>query len=117
RLLNRFRLDARVEVTLPPIDLDDALHVGLHHRTRQRAARPRLHLVREYVVIDLAIAFKGDAVDRGVLDHRHDDAPAALADAHVFIEAGGVKRLQRLVDPDRVDPLARTGGEIAADRV
>jgi hypothetical protein len=115
RLLNRLRLDARVEISLAPVDFDDALHVRLNDRARKRAARTRLHFARQHVVLDLVVAFEGDAIDRRILDDRHDDAPAALADLYVLIEAGGVKRLQRLVDLDGVDPLALPDPEIAAD--
>ena len=98
RKLDDLRLDADVEAAVAPVDLDDALHVGLHGRARQRAARLRLHFVGELVVLELLVAFERDPVDDRVFDHRDDQPAAGLADAHVLEQAGGVERLERLVD-------------------
>ena len=76
RKLDDLRLDADVEAAVAPIDFDDALHVGLHGRPRQRAAGLRLHFVGELVVLELAIALEGDPVDDRIFDHG-DDQPAA----------------------------------------
>ena len=54
RKLDDLRLDADVEAAVAPVDFDDALHVGLHGRTGQRAAGLRLHFVGELVVLELA---------------------------------------------------------------
>jgi hypothetical protein len=61
------------------------------------------------------VAFEGDAIDDRVFDHGHDQPAARLVDAHVLEQAGGVERLERLVDLVAVEPLARIEPEIGAD--
>ena len=76
RQLDDLRIDRDVEAAAAAIDFDDALHVGLHRRPRQRAARLRLHFGLELLVLDLLVALEGDAVDDRVLDHGDDEAAA-----------------------------------------
>ena len=58
-----------VETAAAVIDLDDALHVGLHGRPRQRPARLRLNFGLELFVLGLLVALEGDPIDHRVLDH------------------------------------------------
>ena len=115
RQLDDLRLDADVEAAVAPVDLDDALHVGLHGRTRQRAARLRLHFVGELVVLELLVAFERDPVDHRIFDHGDDQPAAGLVDAHVLEQAGGIERLERLVDLVAVEAFARVEPEVGAD--
>ena len=115
RKLDDLRIDADVEAAVAPIDLDDALHVGLHGRARQRAAGLRLHFVGELVVLELRVAFERDPVDDRIFDHRDDQPGAGLVDADVLEQAGGIKRLERLVDLVAVEALARVEPEVGAD--
>ena len=115
RKLDDLRLDADVEAAVAPVDFDDALHVGLHGRTRQRAAGLRLHFVGELVVLELRVAFERDPVDHRIFDHRDDQPGAGLVDAHVLEQAGGIERLERLVDLVAVEAFARVEPEVGAD--
>ena len=117
RQLDDLRLDADVEAAVAPVDFDDALHVGLHRRARERAARLGLHFAGELVVLELLVALEGHPVDDRVFDHRDDQPAARLVDPDVLEQAGGVERLERLVDLDSVEALARAGPEIGADGV
>ena len=99
------------------IDFDDALHVGLHGRPRQRSARLRLHFGLELLVLGFFIAFEGDAIDHRVLDHVDHQTAAGVLDAHVREQAGGIKRLDAVVDLRRTELAARTGLEIGADGI
>ena len=85
------------------------MDVGLHPGTRIHRARLELHLGGKRVVLDLAIALKGDAIDVGQrryleglrpprehlpalhrLGHHGDDDRRALApDADVLKQSGG----------------------------
>ena len=69
----------------------------------------------ELVVLELLVALERDPVDHRILDHRHDQPAAGLVDAHVLEQAGGVERLERLIDLVAVEPPARTEPEIGAD--
>ena len=57
-----------------------------------------LHFGDELLVLDLLVALEGDPVDHRVFDHGDDQAAAGLVDAHVLEQAGGVERLEGLVD-------------------
>ncbi len=103
-----------VEAAVAPVNFDDALHVGLHRRPRQRAARLGLHFEQELLVLELLVALESDAVDDRVLDHSHDQPAAGRRDAHVLEQAGGVERLERLVDGRGVQAAAGAA-EIGAD--
>ena len=83
RQLDDLRLDGHVEAAAAVIDFDDALHVGLHGRLRQRAARLRLHFGFELLVLGLLVAFEGDPVDHRVFDHRDHQPAAGTIDADV----------------------------------
>ena len=71
RLLDDFRVDAHVIAAGAAIDFGDALGVGLHHRTRQRAARLGLDFRRKLFVLDLLVALEGDPADHRIFDHGH----------------------------------------------
>ena len=114
RQFDDLRLDPHVEAAVAVIDFDDALHVGLHGRPRQRAARLRLHFGLELLVLGLLVAFEGDAIDDRVFDHGDDQPAAGVFDPHVLEQAGGEERLQALVFLLGGEP-ARAGLEIGAD--
>jgi hypothetical protein len=109
-------IDVDVEAAAAPIDLDHALHVGLDHGARKRAALLRLDFQLELVLLDLLVALECDSIDDRVFDQGHDDAAAGLADAHVLEQAGRVQRLVGVVDHLGVETAARSHPEIGADR-
>ena len=115
RLLDDFGRDAHVIAAGMAIDFGDALGVGLHHRTRQRAARLGLDFRRKLLVLDLLVALEGDAADHRVFDHGHHDAAAGLVDLHVLEQAGLDQRLQAVIDCGLVQPAAGARLEIGAD--
>ncbi len=104
-----------VETAAAVIDFDDALHVGLHRRLRQGAARLRLHFGFQLLVLGLLVALEGDPVDHRVLHHRDDQPAAGVADAHVGKQSGRVKRLEAFVDLGGTQLAAWAGLEIGAD--
>ena len=53
----------------------------------------------------------------GIFDNRHNQPAAGLIDLHVLKQAGGIKRLQRGVDPRRIQPFTAGAPEIRADRI
>ena len=110
-------LDADVVAPVAAIDLDDALDVGLHERTRERAARLRLDFGDQLLVLDALVALELDAADHRVLDHRDDEAAALPAVAHVGKQAGREQRLDALVGFQGIEPLTGADAEIGADRV
>ena len=95
-----------------PIDLDDALGIRLNHRARESTARLGLNLERELLVLELFIAFEGDAVEDRIFHHRHHQATARLADAHVLEQTRRVERFQTGIDRCGVPAL-----EIGTDGV
>ena len=109
--------DLDIESAVPSINFDDALHVGLHSRSRERAARLGLDLERDLFILELLVALECDTVDDRVLDHRHNQPAAGRRDTHVLKQAGSVQRLQRLVGTGSVQPPARAGAEIGADGI
>ena len=106
RLLDDFGRDVHVVAAGMAIDFGDALGVGLHHRTRQRAARLGLHFRRKLLVLDLLVALEGDAADHRIFDHGHDQMAAGLVDLDVLEQAGLDQRLQAVIDLPP-DPGAR----------
>ena len=88
RLLDDFRGHTHVIAAGAPVDFGDALGVRLDHRARERAARLGLDFSGKLLVLDLLVAFEGDAPDHGVFDHGHDQPAARLVDSHVLEQAG-----------------------------
>src|SRR6202043_3355413 len=107
RLLDDLRVDADVVAPGMAVHLDDALGIGLHHRTRQRATRLGLDLRRQLLVLDLLVAFEGNAADHRIFDHGHDYPAANLIDLDVLEQAGLDQRLQAVVDAGLIQPTAR----------
>ena len=60
-----------------PVGFHDAVDVALDRRALQRAARLGLHGGREIRVLDLLVAFEGDAVEHLGLGDMHDQPLAA----------------------------------------
>ena len=71
RLFDDFGRHGDVITAGMAIDFGNALGVGLHHRTRQRAARLGLNFRRKLFVLDLLVALEGNAADHRVFDHGH----------------------------------------------
>ena len=115
RQLDDLRLDLDVEAAAAVIDFDDALHVGLHGRPRQRPARLRLHFDLELVVLGFLIAFEGNTIDHRILDHGDHQPAARMVNAHVLEQAGGNERLKPLVFLLDAQPSARARLEIGLD--
>ena len=115
RLLDDFGGDADVVAAGAAIDFGDAQRVGLHHRARQRAARLGLDFSRELLVLDLLVAFEGNAADHRVFDHGHDQPAAGLVDPDVLEQAGLDQRLQAVVDAALVEAAAGARLEIGAN--
>ena len=98
RLFDDLGIDAHVVAAGVAIDFGDPLGVGLHHRTRQRAARLGLDFRRELLVLDLLVALEGNAADHRIFDHGHHQAAAGLVDLDVLEQAGFDQRLQAVID-------------------
>ena len=118
RQFDDLRLDADVETAVAAVDFDDALHVGLHQSgaTACRAAFDCTSLTSWSSLIFL-LPSKATRLITGFSTTVTIRRAAGLVDAHVLEQAGGVERLQRLVDLVGVEPLARAGAEIGADGV
>ena len=99
------------------VDLEDALHVRLHERAREGAARLRLNFRGELLVLGLLVAFERNAIDDGIFDHRHQDPTRPGRDPHVLEQAGRIEPLEGGVDLGCVQPLAGSDAEIRANRV
>ena len=112
-----FGLDANVEAAAAAVDLDQARGVRLHDGARERPALLRLDFGLELLVLDLLVAFEGDAIDDRVFDDG-DGQPSALhGRANVLEQAGGIKRLHAFVDLEGVKLAAGSRPEIGADGV
>jgi hypothetical protein len=69
------------------------------------------------VVLELRIAFKRDPVDHWIFDHRDDQPASDLVDADVLEQAGGIERLERLVDLVAVKVFAGVKPEVGPDGI
>ena len=96
--LDDLGLDPDIETAAAPVDLDQACHVRLHHRTRERAALLRLDFGLELLVLDLLVALEGNAIDDRVFDDREDQPAALDRRPDVPEQAGRVERLHAFVD-------------------
>src|SRR3984885_14337951 len=115
RLFDDFRRDIDVVTAGVTIDFGDSLGVGLHHRTRQRAACLGLYLRGELLVLDPLVALKGNATDHRVFDHDHYQPVARALDLHVLEQAGLDQRLEAVVDLSLVETTTLAPLEIRAD--
>jgi len=78
-----------------PIGFHDAADIGLHGRALQAAARLGLDDRGKIRVLDLLVAFEGNAVQE-LRFRQMDDQPIAGAfDPDIVEQPGGVERLQR----------------------
>ena len=102
---------------LAPVDVEDALNVGLHARAGIDGARLELHLRGEGFVVDLPVAFKGDVAHDRVFDDDNDDGAPLPPDTNVLEQAGGKQDLQRFVDLGGIVAVARRKSEVRADRL
>ncbi len=115
RLFDDLGIDAHVIAAGMAIDFGDALGVGLHHRTRQRATRLGLYFRRKLVVLDLLVALEGNASRSPGFRPRSPAGAARLADFHVLEQAGLDQRLQAVIDLRLIQPSAGTRLEIGKD--
>src|SRR5207253_9760488 len=115
RLLDDFRGHTHVIAAGAPVDFGDALSVRLNHRARECATRLGLDFSRKLLVLDLLVAFEGDAPDHGVFDHGHDQPAARLVDSHVLEQAGLDQGLEAVVDLGLPEPAAGAWLEIGTD--
>ena len=115
RLLDDLGIDADVVAAGVTIDLGDPERVGLHHRTRQRAARLGLHFRRKLLVLDLLVALESNAIDHRIFNHGHHQMTAGLVDLDVLEQAGLDQRLQAVIDGRLIEAPAGAGLEIRAD--
>src|ERR1700694_313099 len=83
-LFDDFGIDAHVIAAGAAIDFGDALGVGLHHGTRQRAARLGLYFRRKLIVLDLLVALERYPPDHRVFDHGDHQATTRRADCDVL---------------------------------
>ena len=84
---------------------------------REGAARLRLNLLGKLLVLGFLVAFERDAIDDGILDHRHQNPIGPGCDPDVLEQAGRVEPLEGRVDLGRVQPLAGSDAEIGANRI
>src|SRR5262249_6394899 len=117
RQLDDLGLDVDIETTIAAIDVSYADSVGLHHRARQRARRLRLQLASQLIVLDVLVALECDPVDHRILHDGHDQTIARTIDAHVLEQAAGNQLFETRVDGRGVQPPARWGAEVGADRI
>ena len=84
--LNRSRV-----APLPPVDVENSLHICLHSGPREDRTWLEAHLADQRIGVNLAVALEGDLADDRVLNNRHVDDAAAAMDLHVGEQAGGEK--------------------------
>ena len=116
RQFDDLRIDRHVEAAAAVIDLNDPLHIGLHHRFRQGAARLRLNFGLKLFVLGFFVTLEGDAIDHRVFDHADYQAPVLVTEAHVLEQASGVERVDGVVDLRGANLAARASLEIGPNR-
>ena len=77
-----------------PIGFDDAADVGLH-RALQRATRLGFDHRPKLFVLDLLVAFKGDAIQHRSFGEVHDQSLALALDRDFVEQAGADQRFER----------------------
>src|ERR1700692_4025541 len=117
RLFDDLGGDTHVVAAGMTIDLGDALGVGLHHGTRQRAPRLGLDFGGKLLILDLLVALEGDASDHRIFNHGYHEVTTGLADPDVLEQAGLDQRFQAVIDLRLIQPPVGTRSEIGADRV
>ena len=98
RALDDLRIDGGGEFAVAAIELDDALHVGLHLGAREDRTRLHLHFLGQVLFGDLVVTFEHDLVDDRVFDDVDGQRRAVPIELHVGEKAGGEQGLQRSVD-------------------
>src|SRR5262245_41483888 len=114
--LDDLRLDPNIVPSGSPVDFEDALDVGLHRCPRERAARFRLHLGVELLVLETLVALERHPIDDGGFNDRDDDLAAGAPDLHVLEQPGVDEGLVGAVDLEVVEALARPEPEVRLDR-
>ena len=98
-----------------PVGLDDAVDVGLHRGALQRAARLGLDGGGKIGVLDLLVAFEGDAVEHRGLGDMHDQPLAGAVDRDLVEQAGRDQRFQRRIARGFIELSVGCGMKIRAD--
>src|SRR6185369_2449741 len=79
--LDDFRLDASGKTALPPIELENPIHIGASGRAGEDLARRQMDLGKDLVVLEALVALEDDAVDDRILAHRdHQVASVGTGD-------------------------------------
>ncbi len=106
--------DADVVASNMPIGFHDAADIGLHGGAPQAAARLGLDDRGKVSVLDLLIAFEGDAVQELRLGQMDDQSIAGAFDPDIVEQPGGVERLQRRIARGVIEPSVRRGVKVGA---
>lgn len=108
-------IDRGREAGIAPVEVEDALDVALHLRSRVDDARPKLDFLLQGLVVELVVPLERDPVDDRVLDHADDECVALAPQRHIGEETGREEGLERAVDPLGVVGIAGLDREIRAD--
>ncbi len=112
-----FGHDADIVAPDMPVGFDDAADVGLHRGALQRAARLGFDHGRKVLVLDLLVAFEGDAVEHRRFGQMHDQPFAGAIDRNLVEQAGCDQRLQRRIARGVVKPPVGRGVKIRTHRL
>src|SRR4029079_12718448 len=102
---------------LAPVEVEDALDVGLHPGSRIDRAGLELDLRRQGVVLDLFVALEGHAIDDRVFDQGDDEGRPLFAHADVLEQTCGKQGLQRIVDFGGIVRVTRGEGQVGTNRL
>ncbi len=91
--------------------------VGLHPRAGVDDTRALLDFGVEFLVVELVVSFKGDAVDDRVFDDLDDEHVADPAQIDVGEQTGRKQRLQGRVEFFRIPRVAGLDLQVGADGV
>ena len=100
-----------------PVGLHDAADIGLHRGALQRPARLGLDHAGKILVLDLLVAFEGDAVEKAGLGEMHHQPVAGAVDRHLVEQPGREQRLEPGIARGVVETPVGKGVEIAAHRL
>src|SRR5690606_10126386 len=91
----------------PLIEIEDTLHILLHPGARVDDPWSQFDLLQQRFVLDPPVSFEGDAVDHRVFDHLDDQHVPLTPQGHVREEPRIKDGLQRIVDYEGVEGIAR----------
>src|SRR5689334_14883129 len=115
-LIERYDLgiDAGGKAAATAIEIEQALHIGLHLGPRVDDARAQLELGIQRGLVEFVISLERDPVDDRIFDDPDYQDVAFSAQIHVGEEPRGKQRLQRAIDALIVEGIARLQHEIRA---